>query len=239
MLDLAKPRAWAGSLTFVAALSALSFAFFWLFVAAGARQPNVARTAAVSVAAALALEAIRRLRIAQLRKELADADDQAVVKISVNGVEVGEVPEPDFANMKLVVANDARNYVTQFSTAIAAIWRHAVLALTITAALLAIWLAWQCLVCPDAFAHAILAFIAASSAHSVPVDALAAELHAVAAAVACIYAMLFMLVMCARLTFGAPVSVSGAFRADLHRRVCLIVGTRAAGDVSLRRARAA
>jgi len=239
MLDLAKSRAWAGSLTFVAALSALSFAFFWLFVAAGAREPNVARIAAVSVAAALALEAFRRVRIGQLRKELADADDQAVVKISVNGVEVGEVPEPVFANMKLVVANDARNYVTQFSTAIAAIWRHAVLALTITAALLGIWLAWQCLVCPDAFAHAILAFIAASSAHSVPVEALAAELHAVAAAIASIYAMFFLLLTCVHLTFGATVSVTGAFRADLHRRVCLIVGTPATGEVSLRRTRAA
>ena len=44
----------------------------------------------MSVTAALALEAIRRLRIGQLRNELADADDQAVVKISVNGVKVGE-----------------------------------------------------------------------------------------------------------------------------------------------------
>ena len=62
----------------------------------------------MALAAALALEAIRRVRIGQLRKELADADDQAVVNISVNGVEVGAIPEPVFLNMKLVVANDAR-----------------------------------------------------------------------------------------------------------------------------------
>ncbi|WP_028214388.1 hypothetical protein [Paraburkholderia mimosarum] len=70
-------------------------------------------------------------------------------------------------------------------------------------------------------------------------DALAAEPHAVPTAIASIFALLFMLLTCVRLTLGAPVSVSGAFRADIHRRVCLIVGTPTAGEVSLQRARVA
>ena len=239
MLDLAKPRAWAGSLTFVAVVAAFTFAFFWVLVAAGAREPNLARVAAVSVAVALTLEAIRRVRIGQLRKALADADDRTVVKVSVNGVEVGAIPEPVFVNMKLVVANDARNYMTQFATVLAAIWRHSVLTLTVTAALLGIWLAWECLVCPGDFARAILALTAAGHRQADAADALASELHSIATAIASIFAMFWMLLACARLTFGGPVSVSGAFRTDLHRRLCLIVGTPASGAVSLRRTRAA
>ncbi|MCG5077273.1 hypothetical protein [Paraburkholderia tagetis] len=237
MLDLKKPRAWAGSLVFALSAAATALGVLWLLSLTTSRQPNVACIVAVSLAVGLGLEAIRRVKVAELRRNVAKADDRAVMKITINDIEIGEVPEPLFANMKLVVANDARNYVAQFSTILGSIWRHTVLTLAVTAALLSVYLAWQWLVNPADSARAILSFIASTETHGDPVQSLANRLHLVASSVASIFAMLYMLLGCVRMTFGAPLSVSGAFHADLQRRVRLILGTPSEGAMSFRRVR--
>jgi hypothetical protein len=89
--------------------------------ATAGRQPDALQIIAYALIGALALEAIRLAKVAELRMAVAKADDRAVVKVMLNDVKIGEVPEPLFANMKLVTANNARNYVTQFCTILRAV----------------------------------------------------------------------------------------------------------------------
>ncbi|WP_321936206.1 hypothetical protein [Paraburkholderia sp. J8-2] len=239
MLDLKKPRAWAGSLVFVVAISAMALAVLWVLAATSGPHPNVSHIVVCAVIVALVMEGIRRAKLAELRRDLAKADDRAVMRVTLNGIDMGEVPEPLFVNMKLVTANDARNYVAQFYTILRAFWRHAVYTLAVTIALLFGYFAWKGLVAPADLARAALDLVASTEAHADPVQRLADRLHLIASSVVSIYAMFYMLLGCMRLTFGASLSISNAFHEDFQRRLRLILGTPAAGVMSFHRVRTA
>jgi chromate transport protein ChrA len=161
------------------------------------------------------------------------------VKVSLNGVEVGEISEPVFATMKLVVAHDRRNYASQFATVAWAVLRYVFLALGATAALLGVWLTWLCMVMPGAVVDAVLAWLAARHAQSGSAAAIAAGLHSMATLLTNVFAMMLLVLTGARFAFGGPVPVAGVFRADQQRRIRMVVGTPASGEMTFRRVRTA
>ena len=123
MLNLKQRHAWAGSLALTVASSASAFAVANLPVAPSIDGSTALHIACCSLVFGLPLEGIRRAGLAKLRWIIKDADDRTLMKASINGVEVGEIPEPLSATMRLVAANDPRNYVAQFISVRVNFWK--------------------------------------------------------------------------------------------------------------------
>jgi hypothetical protein len=238
MLDFKKRRPWAGSVIFVLAIAAIvSFAFIYLPIAASASVSATVRLACLAAAFAWSVEALRQFKLRKLRRDIADADDHTVLRIYINDIDVGELREPVYANMRLVVANDPRNYVKQFVSLARALFHHAYLSLIVTVLLVAIYALSEWLLFPHESARTLIAIVAAQSTHGDRVAALAGSIHTVACLIAWLYATSFVVSAGVRMLFAPTPLLLSAFHDDLYRRIRLLVGTPVSGTMSISRAR--
>lgn len=224
---------WAGSLAFIVASTSVAFASIALFLPTTVDAGAIARRLCLALTIGLLLEAIRRAKLADVSREVANADDEVIVKVSINGVTVGELSEPAYAQARLAAANDPRNYVAQAGRLAVALWRHGMLAFAWTAFIVAAWLVITCLLAPDEFASDLIAYAASPASRVGHATALATALHDVAKLLAWSYGTVFVIAAGVRMQFGAPLSILGAFRTDVRRRVRLLVGTPVDGNLSL------
>ena len=240
MLNLNKRRAWAGSIAFTTISSLLVFLLFAVPAMSQAGQVSVARLVCFSIVGGLALEGIRRVKLAQARRDIARASDAWVMKVEINGVGVGEIPEPLYANMRMACLNAPRNYVVGFFELLGALWRHAVFTLAVTLAFAGLYLLASCLLAPTGVAQAILSCVEATNAHADAATALGALLHAVAAALANLFALFYLLLGGARMAFMPPPALLSAFHSDLCRRIRMTLDIPVVSEtMSLHRARTA
>lgn len=224
---------WAGSLAFVVASTALAYASATLFLPASVDATVIARRLFLALVVGLLGEVIRRAKLAEVGREVTNADERVKVEVSVNGVQVGELSELAYGQARLAAANDPRNYVAQAGRLAVGLWRHGMLAFAWTAFIVAAWLVITCLLTPDEFARDLIAYAASPASRFGHATALATALHDVAQLLAWSYGTVFVIAAGVRMQFGAPLSILGAFRADVERRVRLIVGTTADGNLSL------
>ncbi|OBR54025.1 hypothetical protein [Paraburkholderia tropica] len=86
MPDLNRRRAWVGSLAFTAVSSLVVFLLFGLPSLSGTGHLKVAQVVIFSLAAGLGLEGARRLKLAQLRNNMARSSTSHVMTVEINGV---------------------------------------------------------------------------------------------------------------------------------------------------------
>ncbi|MEK6290824.1 MAG: hypothetical protein V4793_05435 [Paraburkholderia tropica] len=237
MPDLNRRRAWAGSLVFTAVSSLVVFLLFGLPSLSAVGHVKVAKLAIFSLAVGLAMEGIRRLKLVELRRDIAAASATNVVNVEINGVSVGQIAEPAYADMRMACANDPRNYVAAFSDLLGALVRHAALTFFVMGAFFALYVLACCLLTPTDFAQALLAVTAFLKAHADDATAMGAAIHTTAATLVNLFTLLFLLLAGARMTFASP-SLLKPFYNDLHRRIRMTLDVPVIGNVSLRRVRA-
>ncbi|RQM45205.1 hypothetical protein EHZ19_24860 [Paraburkholderia bannensis] len=238
MPDLNRRRAWAGSLAFTAVSSLVVFLLFGLPSLSGTGHLKVAQVVIFSLAVGLGLEGARRLKLVQLRRELAAASDTNVVNVGINGVSVGQITEPVYADMRLACATDPRNYVAAFSDLLKAMVWHAALTFLVMTAFGGLYALACCLLTPVDLAQALLALTAFLKAHADNAAAIGAAIHMAAVTLVNIFLFLYLLLAGARMTFTSGPSLLNAFSNDLHRRIRMMLDVPVTGNVSLRRTRA-
>lgn len=237
MFNLKKRRPWVGSAVFVLSIAAIVFAFIYVPTATTAGVSATVRLACVSLGFAWAIEGIRQLKLHELRRNLDAADDRNMLKVFINDIEVGEIPETVYANMRIVSAHDPRNYFTQFIAIATAVAHHAYVSFVATVLLIAVCTLGEWLLFPHESAGTLVAIFSQPAAQSDRVAALASVIHAFASTIAWAFATGFMVTAGARMIAGASMSLVGAFREDLSRRIRLIVGSPVGGALTVSRAR--
>lgn len=231
-------RAWLGSLVFTTAASMTAFLLFGLPALASEGQVGFATLVVFSISFGLAIECARRMKLAMLKRKLDRADASYVMRVEINGVHVGAIPEPRYASLRMACSNDPRNYLVWFRDLIGALWRHAVFTFSVTVAFAGLYLVAACLIDPEDAAQAILACLSASQGHAGSASALGTALHAVASVLVNLFVLLYLTLGGARMTFNPNLSMVQAFQDDLHRRIRLALNIPAAGYMTVRRARA-
>jgi hypothetical protein len=237
-VDLKTRRAWPGSLAFTTVVSTSAFLLLGLPALAGNGQAGVARLALFAIVIGLAFEGARRMKLARMQRALDRADPGYVMKIQINGVSVGAIPEPRYANLRIACAKEPRNYVVWFCELMGALWRHAIFTLSVVTAFAGLYLIASCLLSPDSTAQAILACLNATRAHADSVSGLGSALHALAAALVNLFVLFYLTLAGARITLNPPVSLLPAFREDLQRRIRMTLAVPVVGHMTVHRARA-
>lgn len=177
------------------------------------------------------------MKLHELRRHLDAADDRNVLKVRSNDIEIGEIPEIVYANMRLVTAHDPRNYFSQFIAIATTVARHAYVSFVGTVLLIAVCMLGEWLLFPRESAGTLVAIFSQPAAQSDRVAALASAIHAFASTIAWTFATGFIVAAGVRLMSGASMSLVGAFREDLSRRVRLIVGSPVSGVLTVSRSR--
>ncbi|WP_430231736.1 hypothetical protein [Paraburkholderia tropica] len=238
MTFLNRRRAWAGSLVFTAASSLVVFLLFGLPSLSGTGHLKVAKLAIFSLAVGLAMEGIRLMKLVELRRDIAAASGTNIVNVEINGVSVGKLTEPAYADMRMACANDPRNYVAAFRDLLGALVRHAALTFFVMGAFFALYVLACCLLTPTDFAQALLAVTAFLKAHADDATAMGAAIHTAATTLVNLFTLLYLLLAGARMTFTSGPSLLKPFYNDLHRRIRMTLDVPVIGNVSLRRVRA-
>lgn len=238
MTFLNRRRAWAGSLVFTAASSLVVFLLFGLPSLSGTGHLKVASLAIFSLAVGLAMEGIRRMKLVELRRDIAAASGTNIVNVEINGVSVGKLTEPAYADMRMACATDPGNYVAAFSDLLKAMVWHAALTFLVMASFVGLYVLACCLLTPVDLAQALLALTSFLKAHAENAAAIGAAIHTAAAALVNIFWCLYVLLAGARMAFTSGPSLLRAFYSDLHRRIRMMLDVPVTGNVSLRRTRA-
>ncbi|MBB6106464.1 succinate dehydrogenase hydrophobic anchor subunit [Paraburkholderia bannensis] len=239
MPDLKKRHPSLGSASFALATAAIVFCLVFFTRAAPPGARGLWHIVCLSLACGLASELLRLVWLHSLRRGIAAADDRIVMKVSVNGVEVGAIPEPVYARMRMESANDPRNYLAQAFTVVGALSRHALLAFGVTMFVIAAYFLECFLMFPQESTRELVTIFAQPAARFDHIATLAGLLHAIAGIIASLYGIAFFLIAGTRLLFCPPESLLSAFHNDLLRRVRLTVGTPVSGPISVFRARRA
>lgn len=237
-VDLKTRRAWLGSLAFTAIVSMSAFLLLGLPALASNGQAGIARLVLFAIAIGLAFEGARRMKLAQMQRALDRADPGYVMKIEMNGVSVGAIPEPRYAKLRMACAKEPRNYVVSFCELVGSLWRHAIFTLSVTAAIAGLYLIASCLLSPDSTAQTIVASLNATHAHADSVSALGSALHSVAALLVNLFVLFYFTLVGARITLNPPVSLLRVFNEDLQRRIRVTLDVPVVGHMTLHRARA-
>jgi hypothetical protein len=113
-----------GSVAFSAACA--TAAFISASIATGLAQPVLSASFACLVAAGA--EAIRRAKVARLRREVDQSSTQRQLLVAVNGVQAGAITEREYAEL-LATMLDARTYAAQVTNVAAYVFNCLTLAL--------------------------------------------------------------------------------------------------------------
>jgi hypothetical protein len=215
-------RTLPGSAAFVSASAALVYVVVTI-ATAGANVGGIA--AVIAILTAAIAEALRRRQLDRLRVTVARTNRHSTFVVYVNGVAAGKISATQYRQLELDAWLDARNYVKQFAAMCAFVGN----CLWIVMLLVPVTLFWgvvmQMWFDPHAFGTTL------SSLASLLIRDV--DVHAVARLLLRLAGLCWFTLAAAMLVFRFGYSVENSFQADHLRRVRCVVGSTAAGEITL------